>query len=217
MPIFVVGFFDRGWYDVGIGKLLTTPTVGGLAVLLAALIAYRSNNRKMGADRQATNSKIAADREESDRKIVAVRSDAIAARSQERRAVAYVEIIDVDERTGLWIQLVQGPLDRPVPELPSVAEQAKAQAQLLAFGSLKVRCDWESWNKEVKDAFHSELKIRVHERTMQDHAGDPATVLSATHRRELAYEALDKNRQREAELRAALHARMNAELAEEHR
>ena len=207
----------RGFYDAGLGKLLTTPTVGGLAVLLAALIAYRSNNRKIEEDRRAVDRKIEADRADSDRKIEATRRDALAAHSRERRATAYVEIIDVDERTGLWIQQVEQGLDRPVLDPPNLAEQAKAQAQLLAFGSRDVRASWDAWNKEAKDAFHSVHKIRAAERTLQEHVGDPDTVRGAAHRRDAARDALDNNRLREADLRKTLHEQMNAELAEDPR
>ena len=109
-----------GFFDAGVGRFLITPGAGGLAAVVAATIAYLAAVKTINSNRDA----------------------AALARVQERKADAYVQLIEVSERIGHWAQTVN-PATTPPPrkpgKLPKVAEQSAARARLLAFASREVR------------------------------------------------------------------------------
>lgn len=224
-PIEVVGFSDPGFFNTGWGKLLTTPTIGGAAVLLAAVVAFVANAWSIRANRVGTEKTITAARAETDKKIAADRADtqcrldaarteATAARTQVRRADAYVSIIEVTERVGLWVRNVHRPFGDQVPALPDTAEQAKARAQLLAFATADVRESWTAWEETAQRAVRADATIRRTEATIRDHGRDPETARGAHQRQDDAQDELEQIRALEHEHRRVLLEMMNAELAE---
>jgi hypothetical protein len=70
-------------------------------------------------------------------------------RDQQRLENAYIELLDVAERVGHWAQMAFPIMDtnppKPVPELPDLAQQARAEALIRAFGSDAVLGQMEAW------------------------------------------------------------------------
>jgi hypothetical protein len=70
---------------------------------------------------------------------------------RERRADAYVELLEVAEDVGHVVAVVFPLLDRdppqPVPDLPTGERQGRARARVAAFGSPKVKAAAERWRE----------------------------------------------------------------------
>jgi hypothetical protein len=81
------------------------------------------------------------------------------ARDQQRLENAYVNLLEMAEAAGQWVQLVLPMLDthppQPDPPLPTLEVQAHTQAVVRAFGSPQVRERMESWERVVKQAISS--------------------------------------------------------------
>lgn len=78
------------------------------------------------------------------------------ARDQQRLETAYVDLLEMAEAAGQWVQLVLPMLDtdppQPDPPLPSLEVQGHVQAVVRAFGSPKVIERMESWEAVVREA-----------------------------------------------------------------
>jgi hypothetical protein len=76
------------------------------------------------------------------------------AREQQRLETAYIALLEMAERAGQWAQLVLPMMDtsppQPVPPLPSLEEQAHAEAVVRAFGSNEVRERMENWEAVLR-------------------------------------------------------------------
>lgn len=150
-------FYDAKWFEAGWGKLSTTPLAGGIAVLLAAILAFLANWWKISADKADTGRKIKAATADLEKKIAAERSDSdlrLAAASAElekkiaaersesdrrlaagrdeaaraRRGEAYVEVLRVVGRIGHWAQLVRPITDTNPPQPPPELPDVEQQA-----------------------------------------------------------------------------------------
>lgn len=79
---------------------------------------------------------------------------ALDARRQDRLENAYVGLLEMVERVGHWAQIAYPLLDSnppaPVPELPSLEEQAHTEALVRAFGSNEVLTLMEVWRNMVQ-------------------------------------------------------------------
>jgi hypothetical protein len=77
------------------------------------------------------------------------------ARKQQRLAEAYVELIELAEKIGYWASrlrpVVTVDLDYQPPEPPSLDEQTRVCAKVLAYGSKDVKAKWKSWQECVKE------------------------------------------------------------------
>ncbi|MDY6998785.1 MAG: hypothetical protein SW019_19485 [Actinomycetota bacterium] len=87
------------------------------------------------------------------------------ARQQQRLENAYVDLLDVAERVGHWAQLAWPVLDTdppaPVPEMPSLVEQAHTEALVRAFGSEKVLVRMKVWREILREMLALDNVIRV--------------------------------------------------------
>lgn len=170
VEMIAVGFSDPKFFDAGWGKLLTTPTVGGLAVLLAAILALVANWRKISADKADTTNKIkaasdeldkkiAADRVDSDRRLSASREEAV----RTRRGEAYVDVLQVVGHIGHWAQRVRPAIDTNPPQtppaLPDVEQQAASQARLQVYGTEQVQTLWRAWDACVSEIQRADRQI----------------------------------------------------------
>ncbi|ORB66942.1 hypothetical protein [Mycolicibacterium tusciae] len=83
------------------------------------------------------------------------RTLATEARQQQRLENAYVDLLDVAERTGNWTHMVYPMMDtnppQPVPPVPSLEEQAHTVALVRAFGSALVLERMYAWRAIVRE------------------------------------------------------------------
>ena len=72
-------------------------------------------------------------------------------RTQDRLAVAYVEVPQIAESVGHWAQSIIPMYDtgQPEPPLPPLTDQTRARALVLAFGSTEVLAALEAWSRVV--------------------------------------------------------------------
>ena len=96
------------------------------------------------------------------------RATAREAREQQRLENAYIELLDVAERTGQWVRMVCPVWDtnppQPVPaELPSLPEQAHTEALVNAFGSAEVRERMKTWRDVALEVISTVTQIRWEE------------------------------------------------------
>lgn len=94
------------------------------------------------------------------------RAEAVAAlaRVQDRRAETYVQVLQVAEQVGEWVQSLSPPIELappPSPPVPEVAAQVASRARLLAFGSLEVRDLWDNWRTAVAAAQAADRRVRA--------------------------------------------------------
>jgi hypothetical protein len=133
------------------------------------------------------------------------------ARTQDRRAEAYVRCLETVEQVGHWSQSLAPPLDTyppaPLPPLPELREQIASNARLLAFGSPEVQGLWREWYTAIDEMRHSvhtmavaDASVRRTGKTSIDDMGTWVTL-----RNEL--------RPREVACRNALADRINTELS----
>lgn len=113
------------------------------------------------------------------------------ARQQQRLENAYVGLLDVAERVGHWAQLAWPVLDtdppRPMPELPSLAEQAHTEALVRAFGSEQVLRHMKAWRDIVREMRALDITIRL---APAEHADAKAAFDGLRARESTAREAL---------------------------
>ncbi len=87
------------------------------------------------------------------------------ARQQQRLENAYVDLLDVAERVGHWAQLAWPVRDteppQPVPEMPSLVEQAHTEALVRAFGSEKVLQRMKTWRGVLREMQALDNVIRL--------------------------------------------------------
>jgi hypothetical protein len=78
------------------------------------------------------------------------------ARDQQRLETAYVNLLEMSEAAGQWVQLVMPVVDtdppQPDPPLPTLEVQAHTEAVVRAFGSPQVRERMDSWESVVRKA-----------------------------------------------------------------
>lgn len=95
---------------------------------------------------------------------------AATARTQQRKAEAYVQVLEVVEQIGNWSQNLKPALDTDPPrELPPLAEyshQISSKARLLAFGSPEVQALWQTWHKEISQIRVAAVRIARAERSV---------------------------------------------------
>ncbi|HTX93863.1 MAG TPA: hypothetical protein VME67_02880 [Mycobacterium sp.] len=89
------------------------------------------------------------------------------ARDQQRLESAYVALLEMAERAGQWAQLVLPMMDtnppQPVPPLPSLDEQAHAEAFVRAFGSNDVRERMDKWEAVLRQVVSTVEQIQWEE------------------------------------------------------
>jgi hypothetical protein len=77
---------------------------------------------------------------------------------RERRADAYVELLEVAEDVGQFVAVMEPMRDtnppRPLPGLPSGERQGQARARVAAFGSRAVKDATDRWREAVAAALH---------------------------------------------------------------
>jgi hypothetical protein len=87
------------------------------------------------------------------------------ARDQERLENAYVDLLEMAETAGQWVQLVLPMLDthppQPDPPLPSLEIQGHTQAVVKAFGTREVRELVENWEIIVRKAISTVAVARM--------------------------------------------------------
>jgi len=86
------------------------------------------------------------------------------ARKQQRLAEAYVELIELAEKIGYWasrLRPVMADLDYQPPEPPSLDEQMRVGAKVLAYGTKDVKVKWKSWQQCVNEIVNADLKVRI--------------------------------------------------------
>ena len=78
------------------------------------------------------------------------------ARDQQRLETAYVNLLEMAEAAGQWVQLVMPMVDteppQPDPPLPTLEVHAHTEAVVRAFGSPQVRERMDSWESVVRKA-----------------------------------------------------------------
>jgi len=101
------------------------------------------------------------------------RSLAETARKQQRLAVAYVELIELAEKIGYWASrlrpVVTVDLDYQPPGPPSLDEQTRVGAKVLAYRSKDVKARWKSWQECVKEIERADLKVRLRLQTSEQY------------------------------------------------
>ncbi len=66
---------------------------------------------------------------------------------RDRRAEAYLDLLDMAEGVGQWIEMVHPLMDpRPVPDLPSLESQRRVRARIAAYGSRAVKDRMRAWD-----------------------------------------------------------------------
>lgn len=95
------------------------------------------------------------------------------ARRQERLASAYVEVLDIAQQIGQWAQSLSPIMDtvppQPLPPLPPIASQSRAQALVLAFGSQRALKALEAWRTSVRDIEHAHHSLQLAQRSLERH------------------------------------------------
>lgn len=134
--------------------------------------------------------------------------EAALARDQDRKAQAYVRILEVAEQTGNWAQSVQ-PLiqtDPPqdLPPLPELEPQVASRSRLLAFGSAEVRLLWDEWEASARTVLTSNAYLNL-----LQNEGDRET---RKERQRMQLEIHEQLKPAELAARAALADQINAEL-----
>jgi hypothetical protein len=74
-------------------------------------------------------------------------------RRQQRKADAYLEVLEVAEHLGHWAQTIRPSLSagQPDPDLPALERQRRANALLGAFGSATVQSAHDDWWASVHE------------------------------------------------------------------
>jgi hypothetical protein len=86
-------------------------------------------------------------------------------RRQDRLANAYVELLTMAERVGQWASMVRPFIDttppQPVPPLPDLMEQARAEALIQAYGSPAVQELAASWRDAVRAIIRADRTLGI--------------------------------------------------------
>jgi hypothetical protein len=84
-------------------------------------------------------------------------------RTQDRQAVAYVELLNMVERVGQWVGLVfpLGGSEDLEPDLPDLPDQARASALLAAYGTDVSRALFWAWDEQVRKIMSTVQLIRL--------------------------------------------------------
>lgn len=92
-------------------------------------------------------------------------SAALEDRHQQRLADTYVELLTLAESVGHWASAVRPMLDTgsPPPPLPPLAEQARVEARVRAFGSEAVLHAQQAWRMSVQKIIKVDEDLRYHE------------------------------------------------------
>jgi hypothetical protein len=89
------------------------------------------------------------------------------ARVQQRLENAYIELLDMTERAGQWVQTVYPMINTMPPQsdppLPTLAEQAHTEAVVRAFGSNDVRAHMETWRDLVRQVISTVEQVKWEE------------------------------------------------------
>jgi hypothetical protein len=127
-------------------------------------------------------------------------------RKQRRLEEAYVDLLSIAELTGQWAQLVAPMLEtnppQPVPDLPSMADQARVAAVLGAFGSKEVQDLRAQWIAVVREQIHAVEGLAWSKKF----PGSPSLDVGEY------YVKVHENRPREVAAREAMVARVAKEL-----
>jgi hypothetical protein len=90
---------------------------------------------------------------------------AATARTQQRKAEAYVQILEVVEQIGNWAQNIRRVMDtippREIPPVPEYQDQIASKARLLAFASPEVQALWDEWDGAVHEIRVADMKIAL--------------------------------------------------------
>ncbi|KXF54641.1 hypothetical protein AXA44_40535 [Rhodococcus sp. SC4] len=103
------------------------------------------------------------------------------ARKQNRIENAYVLLLEMSERAGLWAQRANRLYNWPVPPLPDDGEQVRVEALIQAFGSPEVRTLMKDWRAIIKDMIETDWQIKEEkeDRTgREEGAADPRLTFS---------------------------------------
>lgn len=117
-----------------LGQFVTSPGFGGLAVLVGGGLAYVTGMRQIREGRVA----------------------AAVARTQQNKAVAYLQVVQLVERLGHWAQTVSSPTAQPAgvePYAPYVVDLSNitnGYSQLLAFGTAELQTLWDLWQQALR-------------------------------------------------------------------
>jgi hypothetical protein len=97
---------------------------------------------------------------------------AIDTRQQQRLENAYLQLLEEAEKVGNWAQLVYPFFEtnppQPVPDLPTLEDQAKTAALVKAFGSDNVSRRMEAWRKVVLEEITQARIVGMSEARGQD-------------------------------------------------
>jgi hypothetical protein len=129
--------------------------VGGAFGAFGTWMAYLT-----GAKTRASAEKIADSKNKHDRDL------AVEQRQQQRRAEAYVEILAIAEQVGQWAGAVLPMLDegQKTPDLPDLAQQARVNALISAYGSSKAIVFYEAWRSAAGEVQQAVLNFQAAER-----------------------------------------------------
>ena len=127
-------------------------------------------------------------------------------RAQQRKAEAYVQVLEVTEQLGLWAQNVNPVVDtgQELPPLPELPKQLSSQARLLAFASPEVEAFWMDWRKAFNAVRQAHIEMAYRSR---DQNSPYIKFL------EVMNELEDILRPKEKEQRKLLAEKIRAELA----
>jgi hypothetical protein len=96
------------------------------------------------------------------------------ARVQQRLENAYIELLDMTERAGQWVQTVYPMINTMPPQsdppLPTLAEQAHTEAVVRAFGSNEVRAHTETWRDLVRQVILTVEQVKWEEGQPTQHS-----------------------------------------------
>src|SRR3954447_8204415 len=139
-----------------------TGAVGALGILVTGLTAR-------GGRRHAE--RIAADGMTHEREL------AEEARAQARLGDAYVDLLSIVTRTGHYADLVRPIFETnpsaPIPPLPPVEEQTRAEALVMAYGSRAVEELFEAWRQSVWQIIRADrtIGLALQMQAKPDHSG----------------------------------------------
>jgi hypothetical protein len=146
-------------------------TVGAVGIVSTALTARggRKHAETLSAERIKHERALAED-----------------ARLQARLADAYVEVLTIVNRFGHWADMVRPIVEAnppaPLPPVPDLEEQTRADALVMAYGSRKVEKLFEAWRQSVWDIIRANQEIELAQE-MQTKHGSTGIDLLETWRR----------------------------------
>jgi hypothetical protein len=87
-------------------------------------------------------------------------------RRQQRLAETYIVLLEQAERMGQWAAFVRPLMERaegPRPALPDLAEQARVEALVRAYGSPEVKALVDEWRQTIREIIGADATIRTAE------------------------------------------------------